>query len=98
MLSGDFEKTITDPATGDEVDVLVEWTGTPGDPGRYTGPMEDSYPAEAPEVEIGSITALEGEKEYEFNKLSDTDRDALNDAAVEAACEADNERAFDEFD
>jgi hypothetical protein len=37
-------------------DWLVEFAYQPGDPGNYSGPREDCYPAEAYEIEIVKIT------------------------------------------
>jgi len=42
-----------------ELTLQVEFSYTPGDPGRYHGLPEDCYPAEAAEVEILSITLAE---------------------------------------
>ena len=41
--------------------VVVKYTYSPGDPGRYYGKPEDCYPAEGAEVEIQSITKENGE-------------------------------------
>ena len=45
----------------DNAPVLVEYTFTRGDPGRYFGPPEDCYPPEGPEIEIIEATVA-GEK------------------------------------
>lgn len=39
-------------------EVLVEFNFTPGLPGRYNGPPEDCYPAEAAEFEILHVWAV----------------------------------------
>lgn len=94
MLSGTFDTTIT--VNDVEINVTVEWSGTPGDPGVYSGPMEGSYPAEAPEVEIDAVYATEVDAEFEFGKLSDGDRDSIEEKALEAACEREDENPFDD--
>jgi len=69
-----------------EVELLVYYTFTKGDPGRYFGRPEDCYPAEPAEVEFDSVTHLDGTPAPEF---ADWAREWLAgegfDAAVEEA-------------
>lgn len=56
---------------------------TPGDPGKYYGPPEDSYPAEPSDVEVESIT-LEDGSTLAFDDLTEDEQEAVYLAADEA--------------
>jgi len=43
-----------------ELPIKVEFDYYPGQPGKLTGPMEDSYEAEAPTLEICEVLASPG--------------------------------------
>ncbi len=70
----DRELLVTDPVTGEELDlthdVLVEYEYTRGTPGRFYGPPDGWAPPEGPELEIrkairgdtcAEVTLTEGE-------------------------------------
>jgi len=56
-----FEWEYENPLTFDIVDILVEATVSPYDPGRRSGPPEDCYPPEGGEIEDLSISKEDGE-------------------------------------
>ena len=74
---------------GDEIEVEIRVDSfTPGDPGRYYGPWEDSWPAEPAEIEWSVWDADNRERPDLDALLSDTTRDRIYDALLEAESEA----------
>jgi hypothetical protein len=89
-----------DPVEGEsEGDATIAFRYTPGDPGRYTGPWENCYPAEPAEVEIQSILhqKLDGSVvnilEYVQDYLQD---DQWEDIEIECCAHA--ERDLGDYD
>jgi len=60
-----------------DFDVLVEYSYTPAQRGRYSGPPEDCYPDEPEEIEIEAITWIDGTPFP--HELAELDREALLD-------------------
>ena len=101
-MIGSFETTITVPSHYDpdqsediSVDVTVRYTATAGTPGRLSGPPEDCYPAEAPEVEITSVKSTDHEYDYHMD-LSESDQNSIMDRAIEDAIDEDNRDCDDD--
>ena len=69
-----------------EVEITVEAKYIPGDPGRLSGPPEDCYPPEPPEVEIVSAVDPDG------NQVELTSAEV--DKVYEAGCDFD----FNDYD
>jgi len=40
-----------------DLPIKIEFDYEPGTPGKHTGPMEDSYPAEGPSLEVCGVLA-----------------------------------------
>ena len=84
------------PGGGYELMLTVTGTIGRGNPGRYSGPPEDCYPAEAGEVEIEEVRVtrisavadpvLVGTAGPEF--LTDDEHDSAVERLAEAAAEA----------
>ena len=55
--------TLTHQRSGDESQFVVEAFVTPGHPGRLTGPPEDCYPAEGPEVDDLTLSKFDHQDE-----------------------------------
>ena len=90
-----FDTTISVPTHHDpdqsdtiEVEVIVEYTFTPGSPGVYDGPIDGSYPPEPAEVEILSVVGDDKEYNYDLD-LSDSDQERLYDEAMEDSANLD---------
>ena len=76
-----FSLTTEHPET--ETELVIHFTFTPGDPGRYSGPPENCYPAEPAEVEFDSVTPPQ---------FADWAREWLAGEGFDAACEEATER------
>lgn len=72
----------------DEVLLELDLDIAPGDPGCYSGPPEDCYPASGPEVEITGATcdgvALTPAQAYDLIRWHDGGFDGLDCAALNA--------------
>ena len=55
----------------------------PGDPGRYSGPIELCYPEEAPEVEFELYDRKGYRARWLEEKLTSTDEDAIVETCLE---------------
>lgn len=73
-----YKITIDDNA----IDVEVDATVSGGCSGNYTGPYEDSYPSESPEVEINSIVRVDDDNPVDYESLSESDRDGIDEKAI----------------
>ena len=72
-----------------ETELVIYFTFTPGDPGRYSGPPENCYPAEPAEVEFDSVTPPQ---------FADWAREWLAGDGFDAACEEATEQSLPDPD
>ncbi len=76
----------------------VEYDYYPGDPGRYTGPWEDCYPATEPELAVTSVkTVGHGPNSVGFDVSCLLDNDSFLDQ-VETAVYEELEKEAEAYD
>lgn len=83
LLAEGFDATILDPATGQEIDVEVEYTYHPGHTGTRDGMARFAEPDEGAMVEIDSITASDG-RNIDPDSLDDDTRSNLEQQILES--------------
>lgn len=88
-----FETTVE--LEGNEVEVTVEYSYSPGTPGKTYGPPENCYPPEGPEVEILAVYLTDDKTETDLSsKLSKE----TNAQLEEQACVAGDEGMADDYE
>lgn len=80
-----FETTIALMKDNEEVEteVTVVYSYTPGSPGKLSGPPEDCYPPEGPEVDIEAVYRTDDETKTDLSSALD---ESTLDSMREQAC------------